>query len=463
LSDYDAGEKCRSNYDAIFACYFSKRSENDAMLSYLKCAVALLVLASPALGVWNEGYFLVEQRYVQTTADQVAPESSTNTALRFTIRTTAPTQTALVTKTNIGGSVITVDPIGSGILVGAHYNKLFFFDGFSALTNAFPPGSYSLDLLRTYSDSTQVRLRPDYEFDGVPALPSQAPIITNGVWSNGVMVLTNTTLNIEWQPWTSPNSNSAIAIEITRRGGGGAGGGIRSAYNSPITWSGLATNAVYDCELQFMNVVSKQSLSDPKQGDGQEFRVVQATTTRFTVVTGLSTNSTTPTNPPVTGTNGTTKRLISEHRPFNPDIWKDQASNRMYLAWFAEDRLKYRVQTATDLGSTNWTNFGGEMTGGGFDTTIYFTPTNQQVFYRIVRSGDHVIEAKYGAESTFRDVTSFVTSLHQSSTNGFTVGNHTLGGDPIFGKVKTLFVTISKADGTYEYSGREGTTLDLRR
>ena len=115
-----------------------------------------------------------------------------------------------------------------------------------------------------------------------------------------------------------------------------------------------------------MNVVSKQSLTDPKQGNGQEFRVVQATTTKFTVVTGGSTNSSTPTNPPVSGANGVTKRLVSEHRPFSPDMWLDQTNNRMYLAWFAEDRLKYRVQAAADLGSSNWTNFGGEMTGGGF-------------------------------------------------------------------------------------------------
>ena len=433
------------------------------MHSLLRWTALLIASSCPVCAVWNEGYFLVEQRYVQTNAGSVSPESTTNTALRFTIRKTAPTQTAVITRTNVGGGVITVDPIGTGTLVGAHYNKLFFFSGFGALTNAFPPGRYALGLLRSYSDGTQVRLQPSYDFDGTESLPNQAPVITNGVWTNGAILLTNTTLQIEWQPWLGPNSNSAIAIEITRRGGGGAGGGIRSAYNSPITWSGLATNAVYDCELQFMNVVSKQSLTDPKQGDGQEFRVVQATTTRFTVVTGSSTNSNTPTNPPVTDTNGVTKRLVSEHRPFNPAMWRDETNNRMYLAWFAEDRLKYRVQSATDLGSTNWSNFGGEMTGGGFDTTIYFTPTNQQAFYRIVRSGDHVIEAKYGADTSYRDVTSFVSSLHQSSTNGFAVRNSALGGDPIFGKVKTLFVTITKADGIYEYSAREGSTLDLRR
>lgn len=437
--------------------------ETEGMHSLLRWTSLLLASSCPVCAVWNEGYFVVEQRYVQTNAGSVSPESMTNTALRFTIRKTAPTQTAVITRTNVGGGFITVDPIGTGTLIGAHYNKLFSFSGFGALTNAFPPGRYALDLLRTYSDGTQVRLQPSYDFDGIESLPNQAPVITNGVWTNGAILLTNTTLQIEWQPWLGPNSNSAIAIEITRRGGGGAGGGIRSAYNSPITWSGLATNAVYDCELQFMNVVSKQSLTDPKQGNGQEFRVVQATTTKFTVVTGGSTNSSTPTNPPVSGANGVTKRLVSEHRPFSPDMWRDQTNNRMYLAWFAEDRLKYRVQAAAELGSSNWTNFGGEMTGGGFETTIYFTPTNQQAFYRIVRSGDHVIEAKYGAESTFRDVTTFVSSLHQSTTNGFTAGNHTLGGDPIFGKVKTLYVTITKADGIYEYSAREGSTLDLRR
>ena len=109
--------------------------ETEVMHSLLRWTALLIASSCPVCAVWNEGYFLVEQRYVQTNAGSVAPESTTNTALRFTIRKTAPTQTAVITRTNVGGGVITVDPIGTGTLIGAHYNKLFSFSAFGNDTN----------------------------------------------------------------------------------------------------------------------------------------------------------------------------------------------------------------------------------------------------------------------------------------------------------------------------------------
>ena len=607
-------------------------------------AAALICLSCQwSLAVWNEGYFMVEQRYRQTNIGSIAPESATNTALRFTIRSTAPTQTAVITHTNAVGGVLTINPIADGTLIGAHHNKFFHFTNFGALTNFFNAGRYALTLTRTYSGGNTVTLRPNYNFDGSNKIPTQAPIISNGTWSNGVLVLPATTLHVEWQPWLSPlNSDSAISIEITQRGGGGAGGGIRSVYNAPITWDWLSPNSVYDCELQFMNVASKESLTDPQQGGGQEFRVVYATTTTFTIQTsGGSTGggpvgeqpselvileakyggegvfadvtsyvqqnirndavsmtvgnhtlggdpiggvwkslyvkyrnlsgtfeatvmegdalripdtSHTPVtdnpsdtllaeavgywswfdggivsirpdgafgrggaidgtwrkigdrsirlvwyggvftedlslsadNNTLTGVNqigtvvsatrtdadgtpnpidqigsGVTKRLLSTHGPFTPQINKDAQTGRVHIGWFAEDKLKYRVLSSTNL--SNWSYFGGEMTGGGFDTSINFLPSNPSSFFKIERSGEHIIDAKYGAEATFADVTSFVAGLRESSPSGFTVGNHTLGGDPIFGKGKTLTVRISKYDGIYEYTAREGSFLDLRQ
>ena len=166
-------------------------------------------------------------------------------------------------------------------------------------------------------------------------------------------------------------------------------------------------------------------------------------------------------SPVVPITSGVTKQKITDYQPFVPTMTMDAVTSRVQISWFAEDKLKFQVQTATDL--VSWTNFGGEITGGGFDTSISFTRTNPQAFFKILRSGDNVVTARYGAESTFVDVTGYVTTLRQTQPTGFRVSSSALGGDPIFGKTKTLEVTISKSDGVYRYTAREGSTLDLRQ
>lgn len=166
-------------------------------------------------------------------------------------------------------------------------------------------------------------------------------------------------------------------------------------------------------------------------------------------------------SPVVPITSGVTKQKITDYQPFVPTMTMDAVTSRAQISWFAEDKLKFQVQTATDL--VSWTNFGGEIIGGGFDTSISFTRTNPQAFFKIVRSGDNVITARYGAETTFVDVTGYVTNLRQTQPTGFRVSNSVLGGDPIFGKTKTLEVTISKSEGVYRYTAREGSTLDLRQ
>lgn len=156
-----------------------------------------------------------------------------------------------------------------------------------------------------------------------------------------------------------------------------------------------------------------------------------------------------------------TKQKIVEFQEFRSTITTDPSSARVQINWFAEDKLKFQVRRSTDL--ISWNNFGGEITGGGFDTSISFTPTDAQAFFKIVRSGDNVINARYGADTTFVDVTGYVGNLRQTSPTGFVVRNGSLGGDPLFGKVKTLEVTIAKADGIYLFTAREGAMLDLRQ
>ena len=431
-------------------------------------SLAIVLLCSQSYAVWNEGYFLVEQAFQQTNADTIQPLNSQNTRLRLTIRNTTPNQVSVISYTNQAGQNSTLNPISDGQLIGAHYNLIFGFTDFASLLNSFPAGSYNLNLTRNYQNGTNIVLNPTYNFSGVPMLPNSVPTLTGGVWSNGMLQFTSTVMTVSWVPWTNAlNSDSAISIEITKRGGGGAGGGIRSVYNSPIVWNNLSSNSIYDAELQFMNLEMKTSLSDPNQGNGQEFRLYHVTTTKFAFKTGTSTTnsggSSGNTNTNITTVPNTTnaKTLLYGYTNRSTPNLITGASNQYRMQWFAEDKLNYQMQESTNM--QNWSNFRGQMTGGGFDTEISWTPTKEKAFYRLVRSGEHIIEAKYGADTTFRDVTSFVSTLKQSSNGTFAVSNSNLGGDPIFGKVKTLYVTIAKADGVYLYTAPEYTVINLNQ
>ncbi len=72
-----------------------------------------------------------------------------------------------------------------------------------------------------------------------------------------------------------------------------------------------------------------------------------------------------------------------------------------------------------------------------------------------------IVEASYGAEETFVDVSSQVRSLLSSGANEFRVGNDTMGGDPIFGKLKSLRLVYRDESGTHEATVREGETFRL--
>jgi uncharacterized delta-60 repeat protein len=72
-----------------------------------------------------------------------------------------------------------------------------------------------------------------------------------------------------------------------------------------------------------------------------------------------------------------------------------------------------------------------------------------------------VVNATYGAGSTFVDVTEYVQAFISGPSAALTVSNSVLGGDPVFGQVKTLWVTYQNNTGRYVVSAREGTLLSL--
>ena len=120
---------------------------------------------SQLFAVWNEGYFLIEKAYQQTSDASVIPLNNQNVRLRLTIRNTTANQTSLISYINALGGTSTLNPIRDGQLIGAHYNLLFGFSTFDELKATYPPGDYNLSLTRTYSGST-VTLNPTYAFSG---------------------------------------------------------------------------------------------------------------------------------------------------------------------------------------------------------------------------------------------------------------------------------------------------------
>ena len=72
-----------------------------------------------------------------------------------------------------------------------------------------------------------------------------------------------------------------------------------------------------------------------------------------------------------------------------------------------------------------------------------------------------IIDARYGANGVTSDVRSYVAANIQNNAVSMTVGNHTLGGDPIFGVTKNLYIRYQNTSGIYEANIREGSTLNI--
>ena len=129
--------------------------------------------------------------------------------------------------------------------------------------------------------------------------------------------------------------------------------------------------------------------------------------------------------------------------------------------------MNYQPQFSPDL--ISWTNLGSSISGDGLIKTVTDTVgSNPRGFYQIVISpvvigGGNllILEARYGANGVTNDVRSYIAAKIQNDTVTMTVGNSTLGGDPIFGVVKNLYIRYQNTSGTYEANIREGSTLRI--
>jgi hypothetical protein len=78
-----------------------------------------------------------------------------------------------------------------------------------------------------------------------------------------------------------------------------------------------------------------------------------------------------------------------------------------------------------------------------------------------VTRGLLVLQATYGAEQTQRDVKDLVKAKIQNGRLDFRASNSELGGDPIFGKVKTFYIKLVSNGRVMEKSFREGEHVSL--
>lgn len=95
------------------------------------------------------------------------------------------------------------------------------------------------------------------------------------------------------------------------------------------------------------------------------------------------------------------------------------------------------------------------------DSTLQYSERRFDLSTVDIPSGLVILEATYGANGTTADVRSYVSAKIMNNTVNMSASNSNLGGDPISGKVKTLYVRYQDTTGHYETSIQEGGTLML--
>jgi hypothetical protein len=95
------------------------------------------------------------------------------------------------------------------------------------------------------------------------------------------------------------------------------------------------------------------------------------------------------------------------------------------------------------------------------DSSSSATPPSSPVAPPPTNATLTIVSASYGADSTFKDVTPFLQSKVSDGTLHLTVNSTALGGDPIFGKVKTLNIQYSSNGQTFSKAFRDGEVVSL--
>lgn len=131
-----------------------------------------------------------------------------------------------------------------------------------------------------------------------------------------------------------------------------------------------------------------------------------------------------------------------------------------------EPLTNYQVEFSEDL--VSWDDLGSSFTGSGFIHVFSETiDPNGKKFFRVAETPEVVgenlviLEARYGTDETFNDVGNEVSANIADDILELKIDSFTLGGDPVPGSVKTLYVRYQNSLGEFETEISEGATLRI--
>lgn len=379
---------------------------------------------------WNDSDIFVESVYRQSAPNISTPDAATPVAFRASVRNTFSDQTQSLLLP--GASSFPHNPVSSFQRVGAHHVFWQGADSYAALAQEFSSGTYSWMISGSNSGGAVSPALASPPFTAVGFQPQ----IVNGNWVSGRLRLLASDPRFQIASWTGAPVGARIEFELWSVGG--AGGSSMGASTTTVSWLPQPAGSVFSAYLSF------------RVPDSQ---------TQFTTSTGIPFNSR-------FGRASTLYFEIEMVDSLSPpeEVPTVAISPAIKLSWLSQATKTYQVQYSSDLQS--WQNTGAVLQGTG-QTMMFFdsTVTGNQ-FYRVVvtagaASGLDIIEATYGANTTFRDVRSYVVSKIVNDTVNMQVSNSTLGGDPVFGAVKYLYIKYQNQSGTYGANLREGTTLRI--
>jgi hypothetical protein len=400
----------------------------------MKRILALLMLAaiSPVAfaDAWNDSDIFVEAVYRQSVPNVSTLDATTPVALRASVRNTFSDQTqSLVLPV---ASSFPVNPVSSFQRIGAHH---VFWQGagsYAALSQEFSSGIYSWMISGSNSGGTVSPALTSSPFTSAGFQPQ----IVNGSWNNGRLRLLASDPRFQIAAWTGAPVGARIEFELWRSGG--AGGSSMGASTTTVSWLPQPAGSIFSAYLSFRVPDAQTQVTTPSGGLFNS-RFGRASTLYFEI------------------------EMVSSLSP-PEEVPTVAISSAIKLSWMSQTTKTYQVQYSSNLQA--WQNTGAVLQGTGQTMTFFDSTVTGNQFYRVlvtagVASGLNVIETSYGANSTYRDVRSYVVSKIVNDTVNMQVSNSTLGGDPAPGTVKYLYIKYQNQSGTYEANLREGTTLRI--
>ena len=311
--------------------------------------------------------------------------------------------------------------------MGAHH---VFWQGaglLSDITTEFPSGIYTWSISGSNSNGTvspSVMATSD-------APPTFQPEILNGTWHNGRLRVLASDPRFQITQWANAPAGSRIEFELW--GSGGAGGSTMGSSTTEVAWSPQPVGSIFSAFLSY-RVIQNEGQATTSDGVVIKSRFGQAVTLYFEI------------------------EVVDSIGPVE-EVPTVQISTAIQLRWQSQLSKTYQVQGAEDMSS--WENVGDVLQGTGQEISFFAPIVTSQKFYRVIvtsgaASSLTILEATYGANDTFSDVASYIEAEIENNTVVLQVGNHTLGGDPIFGEPKTLYVRYRNESGEYEATISEG-------